>query len=57
MNQETKLLVLLLLISWSGRNLAATLNVKLSVQTDNFTNGPENMGIGLVSILNFSLTN
>ena len=35
-----------------SEKIAATLTVKLDVQNENFYNGPENMGIGLV-IINF----
>jgi hypothetical protein len=49
MNKQHRIIILILLgTAFVGEGLAATLDVKLSVQLSNFTNGPENMGIGLV---------
>ena len=49
MNKHHRIIILILLATtFVGKGLAATLDVKLSVQISNFTNGPENIGIGLV---------
>lgn len=51
MVNNIKIMLFLILIGalYFSKSLAATINVKLTLQNTSFFNGPDNMGIGLVN--------